>query len=423
MGEERDAASVDSVEPGMGMKVQRAPTSPPAKPFEPESATSPKAEPRVLVVDDEQSLLRLCARVLEGSGYAVETASDGLSAVGLLETRVFDVILSDISMPGMDGLQLLRRVREIDLDTPVILMTGAPTVETAAQALEYGALRYLVKPIDSTSLVKAMGDAVRFHRLAQMKRDALELLGEQGKRVGDRAGLQASFGRALDSLWMAYQPIVSQSQSTVYGYEALVRTMEPTLPHPGALFSAAERLSELDVLGRAIRDHVARDMATTDPETLVFVNLHTRDLMDDMLYRSDAPLSRVASRVVLEVTERASLDLVSDVRSRINALKALGFKIAVDDLGAGYAGLTSFALLEPDIVKLDMSLVRNIHAEPMKRKLIRSIVSLSKELGMLVIAEGIETGEERAAIVELGCDLLQGFLFARPSRPFPRVVW
>jgi EAL domain-containing protein (putative c-di-GMP-specific phosphodiesterase class I) len=113
---------------------------------------------------------------------------------------------------------------------------------------------------------------------------------------------------------------------------------------------------------------------------------------------------------------------VKDVRARIAALREIGFRIAVDDLGAGYAGLTSFALLEPEIVKLDMTLVRDVHQSATKRKLIRSMAELCKDMGMLVVAEGVETVEERDCLVELGCDLLQGYYFAKPGKPFPEIA-
>jgi EAL domain-containing protein (putative c-di-GMP-specific phosphodiesterase class I) len=99
---------------------------------------------------------------------------------------------------------------------------------------------------------------------------------------------------------------------------------------------------------------------------------------------------------------------VRDVQARIARLREMGFRIAVDDLGAGYAGLTSFAQLEPEVVKLDMSLVRGVHAQPTKLTLVRTMVSMCRELGMQVVAEGIETPQERDAMVNAGCDLLQG---------------
>ena len=101
----------------------------------------------------------------------------------------------------------------------------------------------------------------------------------------------------------------------------------------------------------------------------------------------------------------------------------MGFRIAIDDLGAGYAGLTSFATLEPEFVKLDMSLVRDVDKNPTKKKLVRSMTSLCRDLGMLVVAEGVETLAERDVLVEAGCDLLQGYLLAKPGKPFPEFAW
>jgi EAL domain-containing protein (putative c-di-GMP-specific phosphodiesterase class I) len=100
-------------------------------------------------------------------------------------------------------------------------------------------------------------------------------------------------------------------------------------------------------------------------------------------------------------------------------LRELGFRIALDDLGAGYAGLTSFALLEPEFVKLDMSLVRDVHQNATKQKVIGSMVRLCHEMDKQIIAEGVESRDERDALVELGCDLLQGYFFAKPGKAFP----
>jgi EAL domain-containing protein (putative c-di-GMP-specific phosphodiesterase class I) len=115
---------------------------------------------------------------------------------------------------------------------------------------------------------------------------------------------------------------------------------------------------------------------------------------------------------------------MSDVRQRVAKLRRLGYRIALDDLGAGYAGLTSFAHLEPDIVKVDRSLIQDIGTDRTKQKLLGSLAQLCGQLDMRVICEGIETREERDTIISLDCDLLQGYLFARPeSIPTPPVVW
>jgi EAL domain-containing protein (putative c-di-GMP-specific phosphodiesterase class I) len=380
-------------------------------------AAAMAAKPRVLLVDDDEVLLRSYARALGAEGLECELRFDGEAAIDAIRTSLFDVILSDIDMPRLSGLALLERVRAHDLDVPVILITGSPTLETALLAIEHGALRYLPKPVDTHLLRSVVSDAVRLHRLAQAKRLALDLANEADRRVGDRAGLVAAFGSALDSLWMAYQPIVTWSRRTVYGYEALLRSREPSLAHPGAIVDAAERLDCIHDLGRVIRTRAAEPSM---PEgTVLFVNLHTQDLLDGELFEPDRPLARIADRVVLEITERASLHHVRDVQSRIARLREMGYRIAIDDLGAGYAGLTSFAQLEPEVVKLDMTLVRGVHLQPKKLTLVRTMVSMCRELGMLVVAEGIETPEEREAMVHAGCDLLQGYLFAQPGPAFP----
>jgi EAL domain-containing protein (putative c-di-GMP-specific phosphodiesterase class I) len=376
-------------------------------------------QPRILVVDDDEVLVRSYARTLSAEGYEVEVSLDGQSAIDAVKTTALDVVLSDIDMPRLGGVALLELIRAHDLDIPVILITGSPSLETAVAAVEHGALRYLTKPVDPNKLRAVTADAVRLHRLARAKRSALDLAGGLDRLVGDRAGLVASFGNALDSLWMAYQPIVSWSRREVFGFEALLRSQESALPHPGAILDAAERLERLPDLGRAIRARAAEPAGRMPKHAVLFVNLHTHDLLDDQLFDRARPLARIAEQVVLEITERASLHHIRDVQARVSRLRDMGFRIAVDDLGAGYAGLTSFAHLEPEVVKLDMSLVRNVHAQPTKQTLVRTMIAMCHELGMQVVAEGIETPEERDAIVEAGCDLMQGYLFARPGPAFP----
>ena len=376
----------------------------------------------VLVVDDEPELLRGVCRGLKLLGYGVTEARNGEEAVQHLSRRAFDVVVSDIVMPGMGGIQLLKEIRQHDLHVPVVLMTGAPAVSTAVQALEYGAFHYLTKPVEPEALDQIVQKAVRMHRMARVKQQAAELLGHAGALGADRAGLEASFNRAMQSMWIAYHPIVDVRQKTVFGYEALLRSTEPSLPHPGAVIDAAMRLGRIEPLGRAIRS-LAAEPIPHDQAFALFVNLHVTDLTDPALSDPESPLSKIASRVVLEITERSSLDEVRDARRRVAALREMGFRIAVDDLGAGYAGLSSFTLLEPEIVKLDMSLIRDIHVTSTKQKVVRSMTTLSKDMGMTVVAEGVETRQECECLVDLGCDLLQGFLFAKPGRAFPGVAW
>jgi EAL domain-containing protein (putative c-di-GMP-specific phosphodiesterase class I) len=375
-----------------------------------------------LVVDDEPITARGYARTLAAAGYKVTVAHDGREAAGIAHGQRFEAIVSDISMPDMDGLALLRAVREQDLDVPMIFMTGSPAIETAIEAIEYGAFRYMVKPVPSEALLAVIDRAVRVHKFARIRREAAAVQELEGKPIGDRAGLEARFTSAVEKLWVAAQPIVSWSGRNVFAYETLLRTDEPTLRSPLDFFDAAERLGRASELGRIIRVHVARLMVDRPPEGHVFVNLHPADLEDPELYADDGALTPFAKHVVLEITERAALDRIHELSSRVTRLRSLGYRIAIDDLGAGYAGLTSFAQLEPEVVKVDMSLVRGIDRSPVKQKLVRSIISLCTELGIQLVAEGIETPEERDMLVTLGADLCQGYLFAKPGRGFPTPV-
>lgn len=231
--------------------------------------------------------------------------------------------------------------------------------------------------------------------------------------------LEDKLGRCLAGLQMHFQPIVHATSRQRFGYEALLRSRDKALPHPGAILDAAERLERIPALGRAVRADCAKVIAGAPPQRgVVFINLHLLDLFDKQLTSPFAPLSKVASRVVLEITERTSLEGQDDLRYRVAELRDLGFRIAIDDLGGGHARMGTFTPLDYDFVKLDMSLVRDIDAHPMKQRLTRSIIELCRGTGTKVIGEGIETEAEAKVLVDLGCDLLQGYLLARPAAPF-----
>jgi EAL domain-containing protein (putative c-di-GMP-specific phosphodiesterase class I) len=379
---------------------------------------------RMLLVDDDSGIRTGYARTLERRGWTVVTAVDGLQARERLAEGSFDVILSDIQMPGLGGLQLLQAVRERDLDVPVVLMTGRPDMESSILAIESGVFRYLVKPVAPDKLAEVMTRAASLHKMALLKRRALEIAGTEGKWLGDRASLESHFAKALESLWVAFQPIVSWSGRRVLAYEALLRSKEPTLATPGAFLEAATRLGRLRDVGRAVRAKVASEVAGKLPlDVHVYINLDASDVNDESLYDPGGPLAGMAHRVVFEITERASLDDVKDLSSCVKRLKEMGFRIAIDDLGAGYAGLTSFTQLDPEVVKIDMSLTRNIDTHPQKQSIVRSMMKLCDDLRVLMVIEGVETKEERDTLVSLGGDIFQGYLFAKPQPGFCEPQW
>ncbi len=374
------------------------------------------SRPAILVVDDDEAYMRACVRMLQVWDYDVEQATSSEAALQMASERAFDVILTDINLPGASGLDVLRVVRSRDKDVPVILMTGGPELETARLAVEWGAQSYLIKPISLTQLKEALDRTIRAHQLARQER---QILAVSERQVRQTELLREQFGRALDALWMAYQPIVSWSLRTVVAYEALMRTTDQTLHSPMDILKAAEALGEVHTLGHKTRGLIAKDLARHPELPGVFINLHVLDLLDEELYAEDNPLRAFAPRIHFEITERMAIEKVPDTHDRIERLRKLGYKIAVDDLGEGYSGLNSLAALEPDVVKLDMSLIRGIENAPTKRRMVHALASLCRELGTPLVAEGVETQTELDILIDLGADWMQGYYFARPDYPFP----
>ncbi len=368
----------------------------------PEHPNSPSSPGTILVVDDDDLFLRVCSGVLRHAGFTVEGVSDPTRVLERLKAGRFDAVVSDVRMPQVDGVQLLKAIRSHDAAIPVLLMTGQATIEAAIQAIEHRALRMLQKPFEVDVLVDAVRAAVR------------------SRASNAPSSLHEKFDRSLASLHMAYQPIVSMSERRTMAWEALVRCRSDA-KDPLDLITTAELTGRLQELGQKIRDTVASDAAQLPDDALLFVNVHPSDLDDPHLVSPDAPLSRIARRVVLEITERASLEEVDALSSKLAALRSLGFRLAVDDLGAGYAGLSTFASVEPDFVKLDGSLVRGLSEAPSQQLVVAAMLELARQLGSQVIAEAIETDTERATLASLGIDWMQGYFFARPGPPFHAV--
>jgi EAL domain-containing protein (putative c-di-GMP-specific phosphodiesterase class I) len=368
---------------------------------------------RVLVVDDDPSLRRLCRRLLVNDGWTVVVVEHGRAAVEAIHnaSEPFDCVVSDVKMPELDGYGLLREIRESDDDLPVLLMTGDPSLDGAVRAIDQGAVSYLAKPFDQEALASGVARAARRHGVARMRRRAEAFARELD---GD---LVTRFERALDSAWLAFQPIIDLPARRVFAYEALIRNDEPTMQRPDILIAIAERLDRIHQLGRTVRAEVVRAAAKAPPDVLLFVNVHGLELTDEELYAPISAFTALAPRIVLEITERIGVDEVAGP-ARVAMLRSLGFRIAVDDLGAGYAALGALATLEPEIVKLDMSLVRGIDRHATKRRVVGAITTLVKELGGRVVAEGVETAAERDTLLEAGIELFQGWLLGRASRDF-----
>ena len=344
------------------------------------------------------------ARALESRKFVPTVVADGAQAIDALVRNRFELLFIDAELPGLESADLVSVVRAYDLQVAIVLFSSRPPPKAG------GALEYLRKPVSSTAL-DALLVRIKAKRLAR-RTERTEFIPEPPSSGTVRT---ANFERALAQLWIAFQPIVSDEGRKVFGYEALMRSHEPTMTSPLEVLEAAEKLDRLPELGRRVHGLAAATFSGAPDDTTLFVKMHARDLLDPGLYDNTSPLAAMADRVVLELTERATLEQLGEVRPRLSVLRYQGFRVAIDDLGTGYAGLTSFASVEPEFVKLDMSLVRNIHQSPVRSRLVESMLDVCRDLKIRVVAEGVETKEELEALVKLNCELFQGYLFARPA--------
>jgi EAL domain-containing protein (putative c-di-GMP-specific phosphodiesterase class I) len=368
----------------------------------------------ILLVDDDQDILDAYSAALQ-SEYSLIQACDGRSALKLLSERDVDLVISDIAMPEFNGMELLREIRTRDLDVPVVLITGDPHLESATKAVEYGAMRYLVKPVNSSELQEVAAAGVSLRRMADAKREAFSLVSGNSGTAADQVGQEARFEHALETLHLYFQPIVSWRAKRPIGFECLLRCGEQSLQSPPDLIRVAEELGRMQEVGRAIRQRALERIPALPQGACMYVNLHYSDLDDPELFDPNSPFALSSNRIVLEITERESLDAIANARDKVGALRRLGFRIAMDDLGAGHNGLAAFARLAPEVVKLDMMLVRDVNKETHKHGLIRIMRDYCCKEHIQFISEGVETRAELDTLLGIGCDLFQGYLFAKPG--------
>lgn len=367
---------------------------------------------RVLVIERDAGVRRLHTRFLAEAGFDVSLVADGPGALGLLATRPFDAVLGNIERPEEDAVEIVRRVRRIDPDVPLVLVTAGPLLEGAASG-EPGALRMLAKPVDLGELERVLVQAVELRHRA---RDGV-LPPRPAHAPAGGPALQAAFERALGTLWMAFQPVVRVSTGTVYGYEAFLRSRDLSLLGPEAVLDAAVRLGRVDDLWRRAHALVAAALPRAPAGALFFLNVQPHELAAEAILDPGAPLAAHAARCVLDLGDRDAVDPSACARGA--ALRAGGFRIAIV-LHAARAGVLDGP--PADVVKLGRTLVRQLDRDPLRRRQVALIREICDAAGVEVVAEGVETAEERDALAALGCDLMQGYLFARPGPAFPEAL-
>jgi EAL domain-containing protein (putative c-di-GMP-specific phosphodiesterase class I) len=214
-----------------------------------------------------------------------------------------------------------------------------------------------------------------------------------------------------------YQPIVDIRKRSVHGYESLLRVRHSLMDGPAALFSYAERLNTLRDLSFFSHTAALKAVEKLAPGQRLFLNLHPKDFVEyeDLGHRANPFHGRDLSRLVFEITERCYLKNVDRIHTVIGHFKAAGASIALDDLGSGYSSLEVLTSLEPDYVKIDMSLIRNIHENDRKQKMMRALLYYCEQIGAGCVAEGVETEDEYQTLSGIGTRLMQGFFLSRPQ--------
>jgi len=239
---------------------------------------------------------------------------------------------------------------------------------------------------------------------------------ERGRRVADlRSSLR---DRAV---YVDYHPIVVTDTQEIFGYEALARGVMRSLRSPEVMFDVAAEADLVWELSRLCRSRAIEGIETRlQPNELLFLNVDPHDFSDPAFNEDEV---KYPERVVIEITERTAIKDYPKFRERLRIFRERGFRFAVDDAGSGYAGLGSIANLEPDFIKLDISLINAIDTNFIKQNLVETMVKFANDHGAMVIAEGVERAEEFKTVKDLGVHLVQGFFLHRPLHlPLPPAV-
>jgi EAL domain-containing protein (putative c-di-GMP-specific phosphodiesterase class I)/GGDEF domain-containing protein len=219
------------------------------------------------------------------------------------------------------------------------------------------------------------------------------------------------------AVFIEYHPIIVTATEEVYGFEALARGIRRELRSPEVLFEVAEEAKMVWELSRLLRQRAVSGIINELKDgQFLFLNIDPHDF-DDPTFRNMQPEDLGIpdpSRVVLEITERTAIKDYPRFQEYLKAFRERGFRFAVDDAGSGYAGLGSIANLEPDYIKLDISLIANIDTNFLKQNLVETMMTFANNHGTLVIAEGVERREEFETVRQLGVHFTQGFLFHKP---------
>lgn len=380
---------------------------------------------RVLVADDEPALRGALAELLaqEEHVFLVGAAADADEAIELAQREQPDVALVDVKMPAGGGPRAAREIQRLSPATRVIALSAFEDRPTVLEMLRAGAVGYLVKGTAAEDIVgsirrvaeggtslsaEVVGGIV--HELSsQLRRAEIEEEQLEARRDEIRRFV------AGEGVSMVFQPIVDLETREVAGWEALARFRSIPLRPPDRWFAEAVVL-ELGVQLELATIRQAIAMVPRLPEDVYLsVNCSQRAARSAEMLTILAPVAR---RVVVEITEHEAVDDYDELSLALEELRTRGVRVAIDDAGAGFASLRHTLLLAPDIVKVDISLTRAIDQDRGRRALASALISFADEMGMAIVAEGIETEAELRTLRDLGVAFGQGYFLAEPG-PLP----
>ena len=380
---------------------------------------------RVIVADDEDLILSTLADVIatDTDLELVGVAHDTDDAIAIAEAP--DVALVDVRMPGGGGTRAAREILKRSPGTTVVAYSGNQESEAVLAMLRAGAVGYVAKDSATEDILLAIHRATegRATIATESLRDVAELLASfhlDRESAAEHASAER-IEHAIhdDVIQMVFQPIVETGSLRIIGLEALARFATMPRRPPETWFAEAKRvglLPELELVAatRAVGhlDHLPTGLSlavNASPETLV------AERFLDLLRGA------VTDRIVVEMTEQSSVEGYDALNERLRPIRDLGVRLAIDDVGAGYASLRHVVALTPDLMKIDRALITGIDVDPVRHALVDRLVSFAGEVGVGVIAEGIETEAELEALRAIGVPYAQGFYLGKPG-PIPLVA-
>lgn len=389
----------------------------------------PEGVARVLVSDGDPTTQDALVRIMADHAWVavVGVADDAVEAVRLAGILRPAVALVDVSLPG-GGPEAAGGIRTHAPDTQVLAMLAYDDRPAVMRMFAAGAVGYVLKSTPGPELCGTIR-RVASGRISLSGSVATELVDdlaaelerrqreprEQRERVRrvERALEPAAFA-------MVFQPVVDLRSGLVVGVEALARFRPDPQRSPALWFAeAAEvgRQAELEVAAvRAAWSHLDeipdRMYLSVNASPQTVLTQAFQQLFDQ----------HGAERLVVEVTEHAAVDDYEALGDALLRLRSRGARLAVDDAGAGYASLRHILRLDPDVIKLDVSLTRGIDRDSRRRALACALIPFAEQIGATITAEGIETQQELDALRELGVCYGQGFFLAPPA-PVPLLGW